>query len=380
MDSPHIQVFPTLDLLSRPEIEKAARDALFGPRMAVYSGGWAYHDRKGLLKLPISPVTVATADAAENVAIQFMQAAQERWARAGQTAKLFPLDRSVFRLARAETRQIWSKRRPLAWMLTWTVLADIGPDAALPNGQRTRFVPIDMAEIKLTISLTGRVVGGSATWRPTGRPVSVEQHVEPDAVLRTITAQRSQTGSDHDHGAAAPASGGATHSAADTSSRQPQPFFELRYTAGSRHVVANFIDPRIHYVEPGHVHGPGLVIPVTDYGLSAQILTSARRAEDGETGQITVAPWVTGCRGTVSMVPLPAGYRAHWAVVDLTDDAETENPVFRDGGAPLTLGGLAHVSFTVSNETGCIAHAYEDICGALDPRVPNGSDSERPVA
>jgi hypothetical protein len=376
MDNPRIQVFPTLDLLSRPEIEKAARDALFGPRMAVYSGGWSYHDRDTLKKLPISPVTVTTADAAEEVAMQFMQAAQERWERAGQTTKLFPLDRAMFRLARAETRQVWAKRRPLAWMLTWIVLADTGAAATQPRGQRGRFAPIDMAEIKLAISLAGRVVGGSATWRPTGRAINADQHVDPDAVLETITSQRARASGGDGHGHATPSP------TAPAPEPVPQPFFELRYSAGARQMVTNFIDPRLHYIEPNHPHGPGLVIPVTDYGLSAQLLTTGSRAEDGDRGEITVAPWVTGCRGTVPMVPLPGGYRAHWAVVDLTENSEEETPVFRDGGAPLKLSGLAHVSFTVMNEMGCIAHAYEDVCGALDPREPVGPESatERPVA
>lgn len=361
MEEHQVYVYPTLDFLSHPEIEKAARDSLFGPRMQVFSGGWSYHDPKQLLKLPISPVVVANANNAEEIGLQFFQDAQSRWAAAKQESKLLPIDSDSFRLKLVETKQLWNKRRPLAWTITWAVLANLGSVAKLPNHQSDRFVPVDFAEINLTISLTGRVVEGSATWRPTSRPLRVTQHALPDQILAALMAakQASPVGHHDDNHV------GYTGEAVQQQST-PSAYLEMRFAAGVRHDATQFIDPRLHYVESNHSHGAQLVIPATDYGLAVQILTVAEYHTDRQSAAITVTPWVTSCHGAVTLSPMPVGHQGRWEAVDMMVDAEEEEPVVYTGGEPLTLDGLWHVSFTISNELGCVAHADAEVCGAVD--------------
>jgi hypothetical protein len=351
------RIFPTVDLLSTAEITKATRGSLFGPKMRVFPGGWSFNDRGLLEKLAIVPPVVASGDIAAEYGLRYMRDANRRWVKAGQDSLLLPTDASFFRLVRAETRMISRGRRPLAWRITWLVFADLGTGgertAEMPDG----FAPVSNAVISLTVSLTGRIVGGSATWRPTRRPFPAAQEVTPKTLFDKITAAHAATGDNEGH----PHGGGLAQA-------PPPAGLEIRYAAGERAEFCNFLDPRLHYIDPGNHHAPGLVVPMTTYGLSAQILTFAERAGSGGAGRVIAVPWVTGCHGSVPLDPLPAGHRAHWTVLDFADGPEAKPRAF-SGGEPLKISGLKQLAFTVTNDTGCIAHAHAEVCSQLDAKI-----------
>jgi hypothetical protein len=357
-------VHPTLDYLASAEIQKAARDALFGPKTRLMPGGWSFHDRALLSKLAISPPVVTSGDVATTYATTFMTEANERWARTQSDSALFPLDRGRFRLVRTEVTQIVEGRRPLAWRVSWLVTANCGPSVRLPAGVEDRYAPVDGAVISLVVSLTGRIVGGSATWRPTQAPLAVEQRAFPDEIHEALTEARATAAASpsadddgeahgHDHDAPSPAA-------------LPPP--EMRVSAAARAEYCRFLDPRLHFIPLEHGHTPPLVVPMTDYGISVQILTEASRGS-GQRGRVMAHAWVVNHAGAVPMSPPAEGYAAHWTVLDPTLGPDAV-PDKIEGGAPLALTGLKHVALTVTNAKGAIAHAHAEVCSFLDaPRT-----------
>lgn len=357
-----VQVFPVVDLLSDAKITKAARDALFGPRMRVFPGGWSFFDAALRDRAAITPPVVATAQMAETVGRRFMADANDRWAKAGQTSLLLPTDPTHFRLIRTATRQLSRGKRPLGWALTWLVFANLGSGAAKLTGMTDPFVPVTQAVVKLTVTMTGRIVAGSASWRPTLPPLRVPQVQTPEGLRAHIAAARAKAppgvgheATDHGH---APGAKGAPPS---------QPLFGVVFAAAERSEFCTFLDPRITMGDPANQHGPGLVVPMTEYGLSASIVTAGSRDIAGQ-GRITAMPWVIGCTGTVPVNPLPTGYAAHWTVQDMTAGAAAPHGAVA-GAAPLVLSGLAQVAFTVTNPKGAIAHAHAEICSTPDAPV-----------
>jgi hypothetical protein len=359
MEPTKIRVFPTVDLLGGDAIEKAARDALFGPKTRLMHGGWSFHDRELVSRLPIAPIVVANAGKATEVGLAFMKEANARWARTQKNSALFPIDKGLFRLLRAEVIQIGKGRKPLAWRVGWIVLAHVGDGAALPRGLKSRYVPVAGACISLVVSLTGRVVGGSATWRPTLAPVLAPQLVTADVLETEFAAARksasAETGA-HDHGG--------PKSAAPPAPLPP----ELRYTAGGRAQLCAFLDPRLQMADDSEGHHPATVIPMTDYGVSLSILTLAAKAADGR-GEVTLIPWALTGAGAISLNPPPDGFRAHWTVVDPATDA-SQKPQRFSNGAPLVMKGLARVALTVVNPKGAISHCHAEVCSAVDAARP----------
>lgn len=358
MSTPTARVFPTLNLLSDPKITKAVRDTLFGPKMRVFSGGWSLKTSVDFATMRVAPVRAAKKEDALKYAETFMDDANGKWAKAGQMGTLFPRDTSLFRMVLVESRQIMRGKTPLAWRFKWLVLADMGSKAENLGAAKDNFLPVTHARIDLTVTITGAIVAGSATWRPTLKPIDAEQKQTPKALDAHLAEAKRKAGPearDHDHGAAT----------TDPAQKPPPgPYFDLVYGAAERSEFCNFLDPRIRVAEVEHRHGAGLTVPMTDYGLVANILQVPARVS-GQEGQVTAHAWVAGCTGTVSMNPPPAGYKAHWTLHDPSPSA-TSKPKAQSGGAPLTIKGLAHLAFTVSNERGVIAHAHAEICTALD--------------
>ena len=362
MSASQAWVFPTLDFLATAEIQKAARDALFGPKTRLMPGGWSFHDRALLSKLAISPPVVASGEIATTYAETFMAEANARWARTQADSALFPLDRGQFRLVRAEVTQIAEGKRPLAWRVSWLVLAQCGPQAQRPAGVQDSFAPVTGARITLVVSLTGRIVGGSATWRPTKAPLAVEQKALPDAVHREISEaaagaapEAAHHDAGHDGGHDAPTAGA-------------WPVPEMRMAAGARAEYCRFLDPRLYFLPPGHGHTPPLVVPMTDYGVSVQILTEAARGS-GQQGLVTAHAWIVDHAGTVPMTPPADGFGAHWTVLDLTGGQDAQ-PQRVEGASSLSVTGLKRVALTVTNATGAIAHAHAEICSFVDAPQP----------
>lgn len=359
MEPAKARVFPTLDLLGGDAIEKAARDALFGPKTRLMHGGWSFYDRELVSRLPVAPIVVAGPAKATEVGLAFMKDANARWARTQKDSALFPIDNGLFRLVRAEVIQIGKGRKPLAWRVGWIVLAHVGNAAALPRGLKSRYVPVVGAAISLVVSLTGRVVGGSATWRPTRAPVLALQLVIADELEAEFAAARKATpaaADGHDHGV--------RDSVPHAAALPP----ELRYVAGGRGQLCAFLDPRLQMVDESEGHHPATVIPMTDYGVSISILTVAAKTSDGEAA-VTLIPWTLTGKGAISLNPPPNGFRAHWTVADPAADPGRK-PDRYTNGAPIVLRGLARVALTVVNPKGAISHCHAEVCSAIDAARP----------
>lgn len=359
MEPNTIRVFPTLDFLDGDTVGKSARDALFGPKTRLMHGGWSFHDRALVSRLPVAPIVVANPAKATEVGMTFMEEANARWARAQRDSTLFPTDKGLFRLVRTEVIQIGRGRKPLAWRVSWIVFAHVGNAATLPRGLKSRYVPVPGAVISLVVSLTGRVVGGSATWRPTRAPLLAPQRVTADALEAEFAAARR----------AAPAEAGG-HGHGETASAAPASVLppELRYVAGGRGQLCTFLDPRLQMASESEGHHPATVIPMTDYGVSVSILTLAVKANDGQ-ADVTLIPWTLTGAGAISLNPPPTGFRAHWTIADPAADPGRTPRKLADG-APIVLRGLARVALTVVNPKGAISHCHAEVCSAVDAARP----------
>ncbi len=352
--SPRIRVFPTVGFLDSDDIQKAARASLMGPKTRLLPSGWSYFDRKALAKLPITPVKVPTLKEAEKTGLAFLAKAQKSWQAAGQKTALFPLDTALFRMTRVEGRMIRSGKRSIGWRVTWIVFADVGSTAERVAGTKDGFTPVGGASITLIVSLTGRVVGGSATWRPTAAPMVKPQKQTPKALIAHL-AKNMVKSTDDDHGAT------------KAKPKTPQlPTVEMRYVLGARAEFNTFLDPRLLYIRPDAHHAPPLCVPVTDYGVSVDIISLALNSgRTGADGEVELHPWIVTADGSISTATLPKGYKAHWTIIDTGSDTNTA-PSKVAGAGMLKLKGLGRAALTVTNPNGAIAHAHADVCSFVD--------------
>ncbi|GAB4576862.1 MAG: hypothetical protein Tsb0019_02690 [Roseibium sp.] len=369
-----INVFPTVDLTGSAGIQEAVRSALFGPSTKIFPGGWSFYQPERLSKAPILPVKVASATAAFETAAAFMKKADQAWKGLGQESDLFPLNEGYFRLVPVEAQLLKAAKRPLAWKISWLVFCHIGRQAERPDNMETRFAPVDQALISFTVGLTGHILEGSATWRPTRPPVAREQKARPSAVAKELSKQRRAEA----HAGHADPHHSVTVSTRATTGQKGKPsgspaatasstVLELRYSAGDRSEFSNFLDPRLRLFATGsHGHGPPLIIPMTDYGLNAEIISIARRSKrPGRDGMVELHAWVTDCTGAIVAAKAPRDLAAHWTVRPL-DAFGPRTPYRHIGFGPLRLRGLAEVAFTVRNSAGCIAHAHTQVCSFPD--------------
>lgn len=357
VSKPQIFVYPCTSLTASPQTVKAAGAALFGRNTAVFPGGWRHYHENLVRKAVIAPPVVATADLAEAHALQFMARANERWRNAGQDSDLFPTA-PHFRLVKQEVAMLKAGSRHLAWRLHWVIFAQSGPGAVLPPDHAGDWAPVEHASVVLIVSLAGVVLGGSAHWRPTGVAIAADQVQTPLGLLEHLRAAAgAREAAPHHDPVKAPAA------AVD------MPLVSMHYSGGTRSEFRNFLDPRLRFHEGiGNSHRPDLVVPMTDYGLSAELVSTARRSGTGTTatGEVTLHPWVVSCRGTVSVGQPGVGVASYWTVTSLADPGDAV-PARIPGGSPLRLQGLYDVAFTVRNDRGCIAHAHAAVASAIDP-------------
>lgn len=352
MASEHsILVYPCEQLTVDDDTQRAARNALFGPLTQLSPGGWWFYDKDVVLNAQINPPVAASEAVAEQMGLAFMQATQDRWLSEGRTSYLFPLDSGHHRLELADTSLLSSGSRYLAWRLTWRVALSHGASAAVPEGS-DGFAPAPGAEITLIIALTGRVVGGSATWRPLFDSRLEPQKTTPEDILEEVALSRaadseSEAESGHDHTTSGESDEGAI------------PMVFMTYWVADRIAHANHVDPRLQFAEfgAGHSHGAPLIVPVTDLGLSAEIITVASES----TRTVTLVPWIVGPEGSIDMRSPPAGLKAVWTVQPV-GAAPGEGATVIANGAPLKLEGLYHVTLSVTSENGPIARAHTDVC------------------
>jgi hypothetical protein len=360
MTEPRILVYPCLHYMQTRDTEKAVRQILFGSRMKLFPGGWSYLEPNRLRNGPVTPANVTSPERAVEQGVAFMEDAQKQWEQAGQRTQLFPVG-SGFRLVKREAVQITTGQRRVGWKIVWNVLAHPGRESKCTPSVAREFLLIENAEIVLYIAITGNVIGGSAHWRPTANPRRVAQMVVPDTFLNHLNTARGERYPDDGHGHA--------HEGQHVTS--PTTRALMHYAVGSRTEFRNFVDPYIRFFDGvAHSHGPALVVPVTKFGVHAEILTRARRIGPVASGaaEVEVIPWINMHDGAKSISRTQKGIRGHWTLVSLDDDpgrAPRRVPLT----GPLRLRGLYEVALTVQTAQGGISHAHLDVCSALSPKT-----------
>lgn len=354
MADARIRIYPCIYYMQTRQVEKTVRDILFGKGMKLFPGGWSFLDRDRLLKQSANSGRIRTADAAFERGVEFMRDAQKQWEGAGQKTQLFPLS-GGFKLVRREATEITAGPKKLGFRLAWNVLALPGRDSHADPTVDPRFLVVENAEIVLYVLHNGKVPGGNAHWRLTAAAKSVSQQVLPEAFVAHVNAARSDSGresSGHEHGT----------SGADTG------LAYMHYAMGTRTEFRNFIDPYLRYLDGApHGHTPALVVPVTKFGVHAEILTRARRVGRVSDGmaEVEVIPWVNLYDGA-KLAGRGNRIRGHWTLHAM-DDPPDKRPKRISLNGSLFLRGLYEIALTVQTPLGGIAHTHLNMCTALSP-------------
>jgi len=349
------------------DTERIVRETLFGLKMKLFPGGWSYLDQKKLRDVPNSPVNASSPEEAVELGVAFMRNAQKQWEQAGQSSQLFPVG-NHFKLVKRKAVQITVGKRKVCWRVEWNILGQPGKDSKYIPTVAKDFLFIENAIIVLYIAQTGNIIGGNAHWRPTAKPRSVIQNLLPDQFLEHVNAARSKGHADDEHGHEAESEKSSTKGQAT-----------MHYSVGTRTEFRNFVDPYIRFSERApHSHEPNLVVPVTKYGVHAEILTRARRVGtiSSGTAEVEVIPWVNMHDGSKSP-RADRRIKGHWTVLSLGDEPK-KRPRKVPLSGPLRLKGLYEVTLTVQTAQGGIAHAHSDVCSALAPKTV--FDPSRPVS
>ncbi len=375
-----INVFACSSLLSSKQQQKAARKSLFGAHTVLREGGWSYYDRESIEQAVISPVRVSDLAKAEEVALAFMQSANQKFAANGGVGDLFPLNKSLFKLKVAEQLIYKSGETPKAWKLTWAIFANPGTSANIPEGSGP-WPHVSNSHISLVIELSGRILGGDASWRPITSTLSAKQLLSSTQIVEEISAARADTTTSaaghtnshsHDHGT----DHTNTQSTETVSTTRTEPVLVMVYRNASPGEYRNYIDPQFFLMEAesgGHSHGPQLEIPATQYGICVNLLKSIS-STTGE-GEVKLQPWVVAAEGEINLAEAGSNYHVHWTVRRF-GDPDLNNIQYYKSATALRLRGMYEVALTVRTEIGAIAHAHEFVCSSVGSSQNTPEQSE----
>lgn len=358
-----ILIYPCLHYMQTEETEQTVRKILFGKKMKLFPGGWTYLDQKRFRNTATPSANVKTAQKAVERGITFMRDAQKRWEEAGQRTHLFPVG-SGLKLVKREVVQITAGKRKIGWRVAWNVLAQPGRESEFTPTSVKGFLLIENAEIVLYITQAGKVMGGNAHWRPTANPRSVVQMVFPDKFLEHVNAARKKGRRETGH-------------EVESKQHSTKSRVSMHYSVGTRTEFRNFIDPYVRFLDSAqHSPKPTLIVPVTKYGVHAEILTRARRVGrvSSGTAEVEIIPWVNMYDGAKSVSPAQDGITGHWTLLSL-DDNPSKAPRRVSLAEPLRLKGLYEVALTIQTAQGGIAHAHLDVCSALSPESVSDPES-----
>ncbi len=375
-----INVFSCESLLSSNQQQKAARASLFGPNTVLREGGWSYYDRDSIENAVITPTRVKDLETAKEVGLSFMEQANQKFTSKGGSGELFPLNKSLFKLEVAEQLLYQAGDAPKAWKVTWAIFANPGGAADIPVGSGP-WPHISNSHISLVIELSGRVLGGDASWRPVKSTLSAKQLLTSTDIIDEINTARSaqqhsvsESGdaqnSEHAH------ADQSTTANADSPASNASLAAALVYRNASPAEFRNFIDPHFFLIEQegeGHSHGPQLEIPATEYGIAVNLLKTIS-STTGE-GEVMLEPWVVTAEGDINLATAGSEYHVHWTVRRF-GDPDPKNIKYYKSATALRLRGLYEVSLTVRTEKGAIGHAHEFVSSAIgSPQHTNTDDA-----